>query len=219
MLHDLPFPATNHITNSLNENKPVKISRDTQELDAQAGEALMRLFDEVDGHQRSKPGPMPRGNTLRSDDLKEQSPEEGMGRTASRSRSSERGKRRLRRSTSPEWDIQNMSYEEYVDRVRGCLEQGRNFPLPPGFRQRMMAVPPPPVGPMPGPQYGMFRGPPPPPSFAPPPQGYGMAPMGFGGPPPPQQMFNGGMMPMRGMPNSFPPEQRGRGRRGRGPRR
>lgn len=218
VLHDLPFPATNHITNSYNENKPVKISRDTQELDLHAGEALMRLFDEAVGYQHSKPGLMPRGNTLNKSDTREKSPvKAGIGRSTSRSRSSDRGKRGLRRSKSPEWDILNMSYEEYVENVRVCIEQGKNFPVPPGFRQRMMA--PPPVVPMAGPQYVMFRGPPPPPSFAPPPPVYGMAPMGYGGPPPPQQMFNGGMMPMRGMPNSFPPENRGRGRRGRGSRR
>lgn len=48
-LCDLPFQKTLHLKNPLNDYKPVKISRDCQELSADIGDALCRLFDgEVD---------------------------------------------------------------------------------------------------------------------------------------------------------------------------
>lgn len=45
-IKDLPFNVTLHIRNPLNENKPVKISRDGQELPADVGRALKELFDD-----------------------------------------------------------------------------------------------------------------------------------------------------------------------------
>ncbi|KAI5059264.1 hypothetical protein GOP47_0025583 [Adiantum capillus-veneris] len=45
-LHDLPFQKTLHLKNPLNSHKPVKISRDCQELTAEIGEALCALIDE-----------------------------------------------------------------------------------------------------------------------------------------------------------------------------
>ncbi|MCO5597284.1 hypothetical protein L7F22_051361 [Adiantum nelumboides] len=45
-LHDLPFQKTLHLKNPLNSYKPVKISRDCQELTAEIGEALCALLDE-----------------------------------------------------------------------------------------------------------------------------------------------------------------------------
>ncbi|KAI3835456.1 hypothetical protein MKX03_034546 [Papaver bracteatum] len=51
-LHNLPFQKTLHLKNPLNGYKPVKISRDCQELTPDIGEALCRLIDEsldVDG--------------------------------------------------------------------------------------------------------------------------------------------------------------------------
>lgn len=42
---DLPFLATNHLYNSMNEGKPVRIGRDGQELPADVGRALCQLFD------------------------------------------------------------------------------------------------------------------------------------------------------------------------------
>ncbi|KAL3498741.1 hypothetical protein ACH5RR_041473 [Cinchona calisaya] len=44
-LHDLPFQKTLHLKNPLNEYKPVKISRDCQELPQDIGEALCELLD------------------------------------------------------------------------------------------------------------------------------------------------------------------------------
>ncbi|CAN1186321.1 Zinc finger CCCH domain-containing protein 45 [Linum perenne] len=44
-LNDLPFQRTLHLKNPLNEYKPVKISRDCQELPEDIGEALCRLID------------------------------------------------------------------------------------------------------------------------------------------------------------------------------
>jgi len=43
---DLPFQKTNHLRNPLNANKPVKHSRDGQQLPADIGAALCRLMDE-----------------------------------------------------------------------------------------------------------------------------------------------------------------------------
>ncbi|CAA3011688.1 YTH domain-containing 1 isoform X1 [Olea europaea subsp. europaea] len=44
-LHDLPFQKTLHLKNPWNEYKPVKISRDCQELPQDIGEALCELLD------------------------------------------------------------------------------------------------------------------------------------------------------------------------------
>ncbi|XP_059641081.1 zinc finger CCCH domain-containing protein 45 isoform X2 [Cornus florida] len=44
-LCDLPFQRTLHLKNPLNNNKPVKISRDCQELPQDIGEALCELID------------------------------------------------------------------------------------------------------------------------------------------------------------------------------
>lgn len=44
--YDLPFGATEHLTNPLNEGKPVKIGRDGQELPPDVGEALVALIEE-----------------------------------------------------------------------------------------------------------------------------------------------------------------------------
>lgn len=44
-LCDLPFQMTLHLKNPLNDFKPVKISRDCQELSTDIGEALCKLFD------------------------------------------------------------------------------------------------------------------------------------------------------------------------------
>ncbi|KAF8380362.1 hypothetical protein HHK36_027847 [Tetracentron sinense] len=51
-LHNLPFQKTLHLKNPLNDYKPVKISRDCQELSPDIGEALCGLLDnkiDVDG--------------------------------------------------------------------------------------------------------------------------------------------------------------------------
>ncbi|XAR70370.1 hypothetical protein NMG60_11027206 [Bertholletia excelsa] len=44
-LNDLPFQKTTHLKNPLNDFKPVKISRDCQELPQDIGEALCELLD------------------------------------------------------------------------------------------------------------------------------------------------------------------------------
>lgn len=44
-VHDLPFQNTLHLRNPLNDYKPVKISRDCQELTEDIGEALCSLLD------------------------------------------------------------------------------------------------------------------------------------------------------------------------------
>jgi len=53
-LYDLPFSETLHIRNPLNNNKPVKISRDGQELSHEIGEQLCTLFDEGATIERNK---------------------------------------------------------------------------------------------------------------------------------------------------------------------
>ena len=45
-LYDLPFSETEFLKNPLNEDKPVKISRDGQELPPDIGQELIRLFEE-----------------------------------------------------------------------------------------------------------------------------------------------------------------------------
>ncbi|XP_071508201.1 uncharacterized protein [Diadema antillarum] len=42
--HELPFTKTTHLYNSWNDNKPVKIGRDGQEIEPKCGESLCRLF-------------------------------------------------------------------------------------------------------------------------------------------------------------------------------
>ncbi len=44
--YDLPFRELEHLHNPLNDGKPVKICRDGQELPAELGATLTRLFDE-----------------------------------------------------------------------------------------------------------------------------------------------------------------------------
>ncbi|XP_057839017.2 uncharacterized protein LOC131049032 isoform X2 [Cryptomeria japonica] len=54
-LYNLPFQKTVHLKNPLNEYKPVKISRDCQELTQEIGEALCSLIDdgnELEGKQK-----------------------------------------------------------------------------------------------------------------------------------------------------------------------
>lgn len=57
-LHDLPFQKTLHLKNPLNQYKPVKISRDCQELPQDIGEALCELIDGENGmvENQSFPG-------------------------------------------------------------------------------------------------------------------------------------------------------------------
>lgn len=43
---DLPFRETESMTNPLNENKPIKISRDGQELPLSLALRVCRMFDE-----------------------------------------------------------------------------------------------------------------------------------------------------------------------------
>ena len=50
-LYDLPFSETESLRNPLNDDKPVKISRDGQELPPDIGEALVQLFE--DGAERA----------------------------------------------------------------------------------------------------------------------------------------------------------------------
>ena len=59
-LHDVPFGQTNHLLNPLNEGKPVKISRDGQELPHSLGAAMVQLFERgaaAAGAPRPKPRP------------------------------------------------------------------------------------------------------------------------------------------------------------------
>lgn len=46
-VHSLPFRATEHLTNPWNENKPVKVARDCQELPPDLGYQLCSLIDQV----------------------------------------------------------------------------------------------------------------------------------------------------------------------------
>eukprot|EP00898_Chlorokybus_atmophyticus_P004665 jgi/Chlat1/519/Chrsp103S00992 len=56
-LYDLPFERTNHLHNPWNEDKPVKISRDGQELPMELGDELCRLFHEgADGMLHKRQG-------------------------------------------------------------------------------------------------------------------------------------------------------------------
>ncbi|XP_030524804.1 zinc finger CCCH domain-containing protein 45 isoform X1 [Rhodamnia argentea] len=62
-LYDLPFQKTLHLKNPLNDNKPVKISRDCQELPQDVGEALCELLDcdaDIDGETRRDSAPLER---------------------------------------------------------------------------------------------------------------------------------------------------------------
>jgi len=45
-LYDLPFNETLHIRNPINNNKPVKISRDGQELPTDIGAELCKMLDD-----------------------------------------------------------------------------------------------------------------------------------------------------------------------------
>ena len=57
-LHDVPFGQTNYLLNPLNEGKPVKISRDGQELPHALGTAMVQLFERgaaAAGAPRPKP--------------------------------------------------------------------------------------------------------------------------------------------------------------------
>ncbi|KAL1521217.1 hypothetical protein AB1Y20_022766 [Prymnesium parvum] len=45
-IYDLSFQSAIHLRNPLNENKPIKISRDGQEVEPSVGFAMARLFDE-----------------------------------------------------------------------------------------------------------------------------------------------------------------------------
>ena len=44
---NLPFSDTRMILNSLNENKPVTVSRDGQELPADVGERMCEMFGDL----------------------------------------------------------------------------------------------------------------------------------------------------------------------------
>lgn len=56
-LYDLPFSETEFLKNPLNEDKPVKISRDGQELPPDIGQELVRLFEEgAERHGVPRPG-------------------------------------------------------------------------------------------------------------------------------------------------------------------
>ncbi|KDP25549.1 hypothetical protein JCGZ_20705 [Jatropha curcas] len=62
-LNDLPFQKTLHLKNPLNDYKPVKISRDCQELPEDIGEALCELIDgegHIDGLQKRDDLPLKR---------------------------------------------------------------------------------------------------------------------------------------------------------------
>jgi len=45
-LFDLPFSQTEHLENALNDRKPIKISRDGQELTCDTGDAVCQLFED-----------------------------------------------------------------------------------------------------------------------------------------------------------------------------
>lgn len=45
-IYDLPFTDTTHLRNPLNENKPVKVGRDCQEIERPVAEQLCTLIDE-----------------------------------------------------------------------------------------------------------------------------------------------------------------------------
>ncbi|KAJ6341896.1 hypothetical protein OIU78_009943 [Salix suchowensis] len=65
-LNDLPFQKTLHLKNPLNDYKPVKISRDCQELPEDIGEALCELIDgggDADGIVKRYYFPVPWGRT------------------------------------------------------------------------------------------------------------------------------------------------------------
>ncbi|XP_065858115.1 uncharacterized protein [Euphorbia lathyris] len=62
-LNDLPFQKTLHLKNPLNDYKPVKISRDCQELPKDVGEALCELIDgetDIDGMIKRDDAPLKR---------------------------------------------------------------------------------------------------------------------------------------------------------------
>ena len=56
--YDLAFRGTEGLTNPLNDNKPIKISRDGQELPSQLGQKVISMFnEEADAAGVPKPPP------------------------------------------------------------------------------------------------------------------------------------------------------------------
>ena len=56
--YDLAFRSTEGLTNPLNDNKPIKISRDGQELPSQLGQKVISMFnEEADAASVPKPPP------------------------------------------------------------------------------------------------------------------------------------------------------------------
>jgi hypothetical protein len=59
--YDLPFEATGHMHNPLNEGKPLRICRDGQELPPELGRALTHLIDQGADAAGVPPPPRPPG--------------------------------------------------------------------------------------------------------------------------------------------------------------
>ena len=71
-IFDLPFGSTMHLRNPLNENKPIKIRRDGQEVDPAVGYDLACMFDE--GYASN-----PEQSLKRRKNVEEQSPKRMRG--------------------------------------------------------------------------------------------------------------------------------------------
>jgi hypothetical protein len=135
-LYDLPFSQTSRLSNPLNEGKPVKISRDGQELPHDVGVALVNMLEAgasasvamrpqrrppieweaepapVSIPVSTQPQPQPGGGRRERSRSRERDRRKKKHR--SRSGSRERG----RRGGAPK-GIEDMSYEEYLAQMNG----------------------------------------------------------------------------------------------------
>ncbi|MED6131318.1 hypothetical protein PIB30_008651 [Stylosanthes scabra] len=145
-LNDLPFHKTLHLKNPLNDYKPVKISRDCQELSPDIGLALCELLDgknEVDGlltssstddlywkghHSNTSGGSAGASNRFSGTTITERLPTTTVSSKVS-------GTKHARFSPLTEDDFLDMSYEEYLEIHGRCRKQLCFSAAQPSFKQ------------------------------------------------------------------------------------
>ncbi|KAL1316578.1 hypothetical protein AAHE18_15G076300 [Arachis hypogaea] len=145
-LNDLPFHKTLHLKNPLNDYKPVKISRDCQELSPDIGLALCELLDgknEVDGllmssstddlywkghHSKTSGGFVGASNRFSGTTITKRLPTTTVSSKVS-------GTKHARFSSLTEDDFLDMSYEEYLEIHSRCRKQLCLSAAQPSFKQ------------------------------------------------------------------------------------